>query len=223
MVVLMKTPTHALIGYAAARYFGFSRGQTILCVVGATAPDLPLALIWSYVAAGVTLERGVFDQPSIQAVFDPIYFGTGWTSGLHNLLHSPLSLLILTLATLALPGVWRALKRPILIFFLGAWTHSLVDILTHVHDGPLLLWPLDHTLRVPGLVSHWDPALGGHWVMAAECACWIASLALVLKRRFKTVNPAAQSIRRTWHTVGDTVHLQWSKAPCRPSRPLSTM
>ncbi len=179
----MKTPTHALIGYAAARYFGFTRGQTMLCVVGAAAPDLPLALIWSYVAAGVTLDQGVFDQPSI----------------------------------------WRALKRPTLIFLLGAWTHSLVDILTHIHDGPLLLWPLDHTIRVRGLVSHWDPAFGGHWVMAAECACYIAGLALVFKRRFKTANPVAHSPGRTCHTAGDTVSLQWSKAPCRPSRPLSTM
>jgi len=219
----MKTPTHALIGYAAARSLGFTRGQTMLCVIGATAPDLPLALIWSFVAAGVTLDLGAFDQPSIQAAFDPIYFGAGWTSGLHNLLHSPLSLLILTAGMLVLPSAWRALKRLALIFLLGAWTHSLLDILTHIHDGPLLLWPLEHSIRVPGLVSHWDPALGGHWVMAVECAGWIAGLALVLRRRFEAVNPAAQSLRRTWHTAGDTVSLQWSKAPCRPSRPLSTM
>jgi len=223
MAVLMKTPTHALIGFAAARYFGFTRRQTMICIVGAAAPDLPLALVWSYVAAAVTLDLGTFDQPSIQAAFDPIYFGAGWTSGLHNLLHSPLSLMLATACALALPSALRALRKPVLVFLLGAWTHSVVDIFSHIEDGPLLLWPLDQAVRVRGLVSHWDPAHGGYWMMAAECAGWFAVLALARMRRRKSGNPAAQSLGRTCHTSVDTRPLQWSKAPCRPSPPLNTM
>ncbi len=219
----MKTPTHALIGYAAARYLGFTRRQTVVCMLGATAPDLPLALIWSYVAAGVTLNLGTFDQPSIQAVFDPIYFGVGWTSALHNLLHSPLSLVLFTAAALTLPHWMRGARTLILIFLLGAWTHSIVDILTHVHDGPLLLWPVDLTFRLQGPFSHWDPALGGYWIMAIECAGWFLALAYTATRRRKRSNPKARPGARTWHTRVDPHPLQWSKSPCRPSRPLNTM
>lgn len=42
------------------------------------------------------------------------------------------------------------------------------DILSHVTDGPLVLWPIDDTIRLRGPFSHRDPAFGGLWVSALE-------------------------------------------------------
>jgi hypothetical protein len=39
--------------------------------------------------------------------------------------------------------------------------HTLIDIPLHVTDGPLLLFPLNWTLRYRSPVSYWDPSFYG--------------------------------------------------------------
>ncbi len=164
----MKTPTHALIGYGCARLLGWRGRLRTALIVGAVAPDLPVAIVWSWIAAAVTLRDGRFHQPAIQVEMDRVYFADSWVSALHSLLHSPTSLagLALLVCLLDRRGAWL---RPLgLAFLLGALTHSAADIVSHVTDGPLLLWPLNDTIRLRGLFSHWDPTFGGLWITGLE-------------------------------------------------------
>ena len=172
----MKTPTHALIGYGCARLLGWRGRLRAALIVGAVAPDLPVAIVWSWIAAAVTLRDGRFHQPAIQVEMDQVYFADSWVSGLHSLLHSPVSLagLALLVCLVDRRGAWL---RPVgLAFLLGALTHSAADIVSHVTDGPLVLWPLEDTMRLRGPVSHWDPAFGGLWVSALEAVAGAAFL-----------------------------------------------
>ena len=166
----MKTPTHALIGYGCARLLGWRGRLRTALIVGAVAPDLPVAIAWSWIATVVTLREGRFRQPAIQVEMDKVYFADSWVSALHSLLHSPVSLagLALLVCLADRRGVWL---RPLgLAFLLGALTHAAADIVSHATDGPLVLWPLEDTIRLHGPFSHWDPAFGGIWVSALEAA-----------------------------------------------------
>jgi len=180
----MKSPSHALIGLACGKMIGLDRKMTRYVIAGATAPDVPLALVWSWVAAGVTLRSGSINQTEIQQAFDPIYFGFGWTSALHNVLHSPLSLLGLLLLAQAARAFSPDLASRLWVFLMGAATHSLVDIATHIQDGPLVLWPINYSLRLEGFVSHWDPMHGGLWMTGLESGAGIFVAAyIILERR----------------------------------------
>jgi len=189
----MKSPSHALIGLAFAKMTGLDKKMTKFMIAGATAPDIPLALIWSWVAAGVTLRSGSVSQAEIQQAFDPIYFGSGWTSGLHSVLHSPLSLLGLLFLAHVARSMSPDLASRTWVFLMGAATHSLVDIATHIQDGPLVLWPINKSLRLEGFVSHWDPVHGGIWMTGLEsgASIFVAGY-IILERRLW--------IARIWHT-----------------------
>ncbi|NJO79392.1 MAG: hypothetical protein HC827_13325 [Cyanobacteria bacterium RM1_2_2] len=71
-------------------------------------------------------------------------------------MHSPLILLT------GLAVVWRKRRnigsrsRWLFWFLLACLGHSIIDILTHVDDGPLLLFPLDWSTRFRSAVSYWD-------------------------------------------------------------------
>ena len=194
----MKTPSHALIGYGCARLFGWKGRLKTAVIFGAVAPDLPVAIAWSWIATAVTLRDGRFHQPAIQVEMDKIYFGDSWLAMLHSLLHSPVSLALLALAVCLTDrrGCWL---RPMgLAFLAGALTHSATDILSHVTDGPLLLWPLDDTTRIAGPFSHWDPAFGGLWVSALEAAAATVFVLAWLKIRLGRLLSGRQpSDRRT--------------------------
>ena len=188
----MKTPTHALIGYGCARLFGWKGRLKTAVIFGAVAPDLPVAVVWSWIATAVTLRDGRFHQPAIQVEMDKVYFGDSWLSGLHSLLHSPVSLALLALAVWLVDrrGTWL---RPVgLAFLAGALTHSATDILSHVTDGPLLLWPLDDTTRLAGPFSHWDPTYGGLWISALEAAAATVFVLAWLKMRLRRLLSGGQ-------------------------------
>ena len=204
----MKTPTHALIGYGCARLFGWTGRLRTALMIGAVAPDLPVAVVWSWIAASVTWRDGRVHQPAIQVEMDRVYFADSWVSALHSLLHSPVSLAVLALAAWGW-GRYRGRRPwPALAFLVGALTHSLTDILTHVTDGPLLLWPLETTIRLGGPVSHWDPAHGGLWISGLEAAAgaatalvWVWKRAGAGRRRGpaprSTPSPPTSTSRRT--------------------------
>ncbi len=173
----MKTPTHFLIGYGCASALGWTGSLRRACLVGAIVPDLPVAGVWTVLAASVTWRKGAYVQSLFQAEMDALYFSHSLMIGLHNLLHSPVSLSMLTLLVLVALHRAEAARRCCLAFLLGAVTHALADILSHVTDGPLLLWPLGNNWRLAGPFSHWDPAYGGYWVTAIELL-FVAAFAL---------------------------------------------
>lgn len=170
----MKTPSHLLIGYGCAAAFGWRGGLRRACLLGAVVPDVPVAAVWSVLAASVVWREGGYVQPLVQAEMDALYFSDSVMVALHNLLHAPLSLA--GLALLSLLVFWRngTCRTYCLAFLAGAATHAVADILSHVSDGPLVLWPLDNSLRLTGPFSHWDPAYGGLWVTGCELAVALA-------------------------------------------------
>ncbi len=175
----MKTPTHFLIGHACAAAFGWRGGLRRACLLGAVVPDIPVAAVWSVLAASVVWREGGYVQASVQAEMDALYFSDSLMIALHNLLHAPLSLAGLALLTLLVfcrAGTRRAktCRMHCLAFLAGAVTHAVADIASHVTDGPLVLWPLDSSLRMVGPFSHWDPAYGGLWVTGIELVAALA-------------------------------------------------
>lgn len=106
---------------------------------------------------------------SINGTFSHIYgelyfFSPLWMAG-HNLLHSPL---ILTSVLLVLVYLNKRtyFNQWLFWFFSACFLHSLVDIFTHVDDGPLLLFPLNWTTRFSSPISYWDTRFyGGEFMM----------------------------------------------------------
>lgn len=166
----MKTPTHFLLGHCCARLLGWRGADARLVIAGACLPDLPIVVCWPAIGVYTTLRDGTFDLARFRAIIDGLYFSDSLISGLHNLLHSPVSIgLLVLLAGIFFPAS-PVLRRACLLVLFGALSHSLLDIATHIEDGPLVLWPLDQTVRVRGMVSHWDPVDGGIWVTGIELA-----------------------------------------------------
>lgn len=164
----MKTPTHAIIGYALAKLCRLSPRQTRFCIAGAILPDLPLILTSLYLATKPLLARTPFDPTIFKAQMDNLYFDSSWLPVAHNFLHAPVSILYLALIATILcyhrPGHHALIHA----FALGALSHSLIDIISHIEDGPLIFWPLNTQFRLTGLFSHWAPGHGGMLITTLE-------------------------------------------------------
>ncbi|NEQ33717.1 MAG: hypothetical protein F6K04_22420 [Leptolyngbya sp. SIO4C5] len=152
----MNTPSHFLM--TAALEKGNPRVPIVKSafLLGSVAPDLPL---WLLSIGGMIYYRYILGWSAGDAfryMFDELFFNHPLWIVAHNLLHSPLVLLI------GLAIVWRSRRRInsrsrwLFWFLLACLLHSGVDILTHVDDGPLLLFPLDWQTRFQSAVSYWD-------------------------------------------------------------------
>lgn len=146
-----------------------ARGEEALpatFLLGSILPDIPLALL----SAGFLLQRRCqgLEAALCGEVYDGYYFGDPlWLTG-HNLFHTPPLILLYFLA-----GRWGMRRgqrwgRPLLWLALGFALHSLVDILTHATDGPLLFFPFDWHTRFASPISYWDPDYGGRVVGLLE-------------------------------------------------------
>lgn len=170
----MKTPTHGLAGYAFARALGWTGAKRRCAVIGAVIPDVPVILAGAVAATETLMETGSFGFAHFKAQMDRLYFFDPVLIFGHNFLHAPLNLALLAaLATLFLDARRRS---PVLAFLAGAASHSIIDILSHVEDGPLLFWPLDLQIRFAGPFSHWEMGRGGLLLTLAECSFCLAAL-----------------------------------------------
>ena len=152
----MNTPSHFLMTAAlekALPRIPIVRGAFLL---GSIAPDLPL---WMLSIGGIAYYHWILGwsfSDTFRLMFDQLYFNHPFWIASHNLLHAPLVLL----AGIAL--IWRdrrnigSLSRWCFWFFLACLLHSVIDILTHVDDGPLLFFPFDWSTRFHSPVSYWD-------------------------------------------------------------------
>ena len=159
-------------------------------------PDVPLVLL-----TGWYVVRKRFEAGSEGTLFGPEYdalsFGDPvWIAG-HNVMHAPLVIL------LGLVVSWKLGKRhfggrwtSLYWFAIGCGIHSLLDIATHHHDGPLLLFPLDFSLRFASPVSYWDPRYHGRVLMLVEHAVDAAAAIAMLR------GPATRWVRRLHSNVG---------------------
>ena len=172
------------------------RGAAFL---GSVAPDLPLyvlclnGLLYYRYVVGWTLPEAA------DWIFGTLYFEHPAWIGLHNFLHSPLNLgALLVLNRFAVRSIaWRWWG---FWFLCSCLLHSLVDILTHYDDGPLLLWPLNWHLRFQSPVSYWDSDYSGAQFFVFEAGLNMALLTYLLvpvaMRRFANrtaLQPATES------------------------------
>lgn len=152
----MNTPSHFLMTAAFQQKFRQYPIATRAWLLGSVAPDVALFLL--VFAAGLYYRRwlGWSTDATWRYVFGTLYFHHPLWMAAHNLLHSPLLLVS------AVGGLWPyrcrqgSLRHWLFWFLLACLLHSVVDIFTHVNDGPLLLFPLEWTIRFHSPVSYWD-------------------------------------------------------------------
>jgi hypothetical protein len=186
----MNTPSHWIMTIAAARFLhrrrkrigteavGFRRRYPRLALaIGAWAPDTALTaltiggLIWFQIVKGWTAGR------TAEHMFKHLFYhDPGWIF-LHNFLHSPTMVLLLSVANALLLSPWPQLQRWLKYFLVACLFHDLVDIVTHHDDGPLFLFPFNWHLRFASPVSYWDPAHGGRAFAMCE---FVLNIALVV-------------------------------------------
>ena len=124
--------------------------------LGSIAPDLPLYFL-SF--GGIFYFRNVLGWEServFRHLFDELYFNDpGWIA-LHNFLHSPLMLILLLGLALIIKRRKPRIGRWLCFFLAACMLHSIVDVLTHHDDGPVLFFPIDWQYRFSSPVSYWD-------------------------------------------------------------------
>jgi len=153
--------------------------------LGSLAPDIPLYFL-SF--GGIYYFRNVLgweDKRVFSHLFDDLYFkDPGWIA-LHNFLHSPTMLIILLALTLLLKSNRPQLARWLRFFFSACLLHSIVDILTHNDDGPVLFFPFNWDYRFSSPVSYWDRDHHGGWFMFFELLLDVVMLVFIVHRHRK--------------------------------------
>jgi membrane-bound metal-dependent hydrolase YbcI (DUF457 family) len=155
----MNTYTHFLMT-AGLREAIQQRGWKLHgtgALLGSIMPDMPLfALTFGYWGYRALFDPMLPGESPFGAQYDALYFGNPFWIMAHNFFHAPL--MVALFAALGYYGM-RSEKRwgPLLFWFaLACGLHSLVDIITHHNDGPLLFFPFDWQLRLITPISYWD-------------------------------------------------------------------
>jgi hypothetical protein len=129
-------------------------------------PDIPLFLltVWYFAVYGFNFGPR----------YDEFYYESPLWIVSHNLFHGPL--VIMGLAALGLV-LYKTASRGraghrlgvfLLSLAFGTGLHSFLDILTHHNDGPLLLFPLEWSLRFSSPISYWDPEHYAGFILPIE-------------------------------------------------------
>lgn len=137
--------------------------HTAALLAGSIAPDMLLILtsvgVIGYNALVVT--DTAVRRANISYFFDVMYFENPIIIALHSLLHAPFIIMVLGI------GGWLGWRKgykwgaALFWFAMACGLHSLIDIFTHVHDGPVLFFPFEWTIRYHAPISYWDPNYGG--------------------------------------------------------------
>lgn len=185
----MQTYSHLLVTavlHKRLQRAGHNPAATILA--GAVLPDLPLALL----SAGYIIDRRFIrthlpDKTRCSPTYNDLYFNNPWWIAAHNLLHAPLPILLYGWLGYRGLRAGKAWGGWLLWFAAGCGLHSVIDILTHADDGPVLGFPLEWNYRLSAPVSYWDPDHGGRWFRIIE---HVVDLLLVLWWRQSTAEAA---------------------------------
>lgn len=152
-------PSHLVINAALEKKWG---GRYKLAkkafLWGSVAPDFALGVL----SVGYFIYSRFLAPDNarnmMENAFSDLYFNNPWWIASHNLLHSPTALILYAAL------LWRYFDQPntrghnALSFVFGCMVHSVVDILTHYDDGPVLFWPFEWHIRFYSPVSYWDRA-----------------------------------------------------------------
>ena len=167
----MNTPSHWLMTVAIGKFYKPLKNAPRWALgLGSIAPDIPL-YVMSF--GGIYYFRNIkgwSDKETFSHLFDYLYFHDPLWIGFHNFLHSPTMLLILAITMLAIRSKFPRFSRWSLYFLGACFLHSLVDIVTHHDDGPVLFFPFNWSYRFPSPVSYWDPKHFGGPFMFFEAA-----------------------------------------------------
>lgn len=138
--------------------------NTPALLIGSFLPDVPLFILSALFFVQYQGSGQSFSD--LMQLYDDYYFNHPvWIIG-HSLFHSPLLLITYGLVGYVF-GLKRGKRWGKLLFWLavGCGFHSFIDILTHHHDGPLLLFPFDWQFRFQSPISYWDGDYFG-WLFA---------------------------------------------------------
>lgn len=176
----MQTYSHLLL--TAVLRPNLPRPETQALLAGAVMPDVPLGLLSvGYVVDRRFVRPHLPDKTRCSPTYNDLYFNNPWWIAAYNSLHASLPLVALGLVGY----LWRRTGwgRRLFWFALGCGLHTAVDMVTHVDDGPLLLFPLNWHKRFHGPISYWDPAHGGHLFRLLEHMLDGVLIALLLFKR----------------------------------------
>lgn len=130
---------------------------------GSVMPDVPLILL-SIITGIIDLSSGLKmgsetfrEQSLLFKLFDDWFFNNPWVMAAQNLFHGPI---LVALYIGVAYWLWRKqIKGAAWFFWLScaSMLHTLIDILVHHNDGPLVFFPLNWTIRFESPVSYWDP------------------------------------------------------------------
>lgn len=152
-------PTHLVINAAIEKWFGAKyKIARSAFLWGAVTPDIPLGLL----TLGYFIYNRLINQQPVAGLkpgaFTELYFNNPFWIASHNFLHSPTALVFYALLLwrfvdkLGTRGHWG------LSFVFGCLVHSIIDILTHFDDGPVLFFPFEWYIRFHSPISYWDKA-----------------------------------------------------------------
>jgi hypothetical protein len=156
---LNTVPSHLVINAAIEKKFGAKLKLAKSAFLwGSVTPDFPLF----FLAIGFFIYTRYFtDQnvrQSMENAFDNLYFNDPFWIASHNFLHSPTALLIYAILLRRFVDKPNTRGHWWLSFVFGCTVHSVIDILTHYDDGPVLFFPFDWHTRYYGPISYWDRA-----------------------------------------------------------------
>lgn len=167
----MQTPSHFLLTAVLNRQLAQREiplaSKALL--IGSVLPDIPFFLltvgfeIYYRWFALLPVTGGIMEYLHFDLFFnDPLWIAS------HNFFHSPMiNSLLLLMGWWAFRQNWRW-GLPLFWLAVGTQLHTIMDILTHYSDGPLLLFPFDWHLRFASPVSYWEAERYGLLFMLFE-------------------------------------------------------
>ena len=181
----MNTPTHALINWTVARSLGTESFPASAVLLGSVAPDIPLYFLSIGGGLWFRFVEGWEPGEVARHMFGTLFYKDPCWISLHNLLHSPL-VLIVALVALYFGLGYAAFIKSWWGWFLGScFLHTLVDIPVHHDDGPLLFWPLHWSYRYASPLSYWDMNHYAYIVMPVEGAIFLLLLGRIVWQRLR--------------------------------------
>ncbi len=196
----MQTYSHLLITAVAGAGLA-KRGMAVntkAFLLGAVLPDVALMVLTiGFVGYYRILAPDAYPTGALFGeVYDDFFFHNPVWVISHNFFHAPL-----ILATLMGIGYWAARQGKRWgagLFWLAAacGLHTVLDIFTHHHDGPLLWFPFDWQTRYAAPISYWDVRYGAGIFAPIEHVLDLVMIVYLVwswSRRRRTTGPDRQA------------------------------
>lgn len=118
-------------------------------LLGAIIPDVPLMLLtlWYFVHRLKSDNPPSEESPFYGPEYDNYFFENRYWIALTSLFHAPFLLLMYFLLAALVYWLDHAIGSPLLWFCASCTFNSVLDILTQVQDGVLVLFPFDWNYR----------------------------------------------------------------------------